>query len=313
MMVPLQKDQQRAQITVAISTLNRPESLASCLEIILSGERLPAEVVIVDQSQDDRTRVVVENQETHGVEVKYFHHAGRGLGAAQNVAIAHACCPIVAVTDDDCHPAPDWIARIEQAFAPPSQLDGLTGRVLPLGPDTPGSYAVSSRTSTVRVDFDRDAMPWDVGSGNNFAVKREWLNRIGGNDERLGPGSPGQGAVDMDLFHRLLRAGARIRYEPDLAVYHARASKAGRISRRIPYGYGMGACCRMWLQQKDPRALQVLGRWFLLRMNRLLEGIRKRHWILVHEELLVLAGTIGGFTDGLRLSMSNVTSNPNEI
>ena len=307
MRVAPEKVKQPAQITVAISTLNRPESLASCLDTILSGERLPAEIVIVDQSQDDRTRFVVESQKTHGVELKYFHHAGRGLGAAQNVAIAQSCCPIVAVTDDDCHPAPDWVARVEQAFAPPSQLDGLTGRVLPLGPDMPGSYAVSSRTSTVRIDFDRDAMPWDVGSGNNFAVKREWLNRIGGNDERLGPGSVGQGAVDMDLFHRLLRAGARIRYEPDLVVYHARTSKAGRISRRIPYGYGMGACCRIWLQQKDPQALPVLGHWFRLRMSRLWEGIRKRHWMLVHEELLVLAGTIRGFTDGLRLSTSNTT------
>lgn len=313
MTAPFRNGQQAAQLTVAISTLNRPEAISSCLDALLSGERLPAEIVIVDQSQDDRTKAVVEDQQPGGVVLKYFHHDGLGLGAAQNYAIAHACTPIVAVTDDDCCPAPDWVVRIEQAFASPSHLDVLTGRVLPLGPATPGTFAVSSRTSTVRVDFDRHAMPWDIGSGNNFAVKREWLNRIGGNDERLGPGSTGQGAVDMDLFYRLLQAGARIRYEPDLVVYHARTSKAGRISRRIPYGYGMGACCRMWLRQKDPQALHVLRRWFQLRMSRLLEGIRNRHWMLVYEELLVLAGTVGGFTNGLRLSMSNITSDPNNI
>jgi GT2 family glycosyltransferase len=313
MTVPIQDDHQAAQITVAISTLNRPEAVSACLDTLLSGERLPAEIVIVDQSLDDRTRVVVENNQPGGVVLKYFHHDGRGLGAAQNHAIIHASCPIVAVTDDDCCPAPDWVARIEQAFAPPRQLDGLTGRVLPLGPDMPGSYAVSSRTSTVRVDFDRRAMPWDIGSGNNFAVKREWLNRIGGNDERLGPGSPGQGAVDMDLFYRLLQAGARIRYEPDLVVYHARTNKAGRISRRIPYGYGMGACCRIWLRKKDHRAFRVLGRWFLLRMSRMWDGIRKRHWMLVYEELLVLTGTLQGFTNGYRLSMTDIAREPINI
>jgi GT2 family glycosyltransferase len=297
--------EQASQLTVAISTLNRPEALSSCLTALLSGERLPGEIVVVDQSRDDRTRVVVENQETGGVTLRYFRHEGRGLGAAQNFAIAHAVFPIVAVTDDDCCPAPDWVARIEQAFSLSSRLDGITGRVLPLGPDMPGSYAVSSRTSSMRVDFDRHAMPWDIGSGNNFAVKREWLNRIGGNDERLGPGSPGQGAVDMDLFYRLLRAGARIRYEPDLVVYHARTTKAGRISRRIPYGYGMGACCRIWLRQKDGQALRVLGRWFLLRIHRLMDALQNRHWSLVYEEILVLAGTVGGFTNGLRLSMAN--------
>jgi len=300
-----------AHLTVALSTLNRPEALSICLKALLSGDVLPAEIVIVDQSRDDRTRAVVETQQPGRVALKYFQHEGQGLGTAQNFAIAHACTPIVAVTDDDCCPASDWVARIEQAFAPRSQLDGMTGRVLPLGPATPGSYAVSSRTSTVRVDFERGAMPWDIGSGNNFAVKKEWLNRIGGNDERLGPGSPGQGAVDMDLFYRLLQAGARLRYEPDLVVYHARTSRAGRISRRIPYGYGMGACCRMWLRQKDPQALHVLRRWLQLRMRRLLEGVRNRHWMLVYEELLVLAGTVQGFTDGLRLSMSKSANDPN--
>jgi GT2 family glycosyltransferase len=163
------------------------------------------------------------------------------------------------------------------------------------------------------VEFQQNAMQWDIGSGNNFAVKREWLNRIGGNDERLGPGSPGQGAVDMDLFYRLLHAGARIRYEPDLVVYHARTTEAGRISRRIPYGYGMGACCRIWLRQKDHQALRVLARWFLLRMRRLWEGIRKGHWMLIYEELLVLTGTIRGFIAGRRLSMINTESNWNNI
>lgn len=301
MTVPLRNGKQNAQLTVAISTLNRPEALSSCLNALLCGDRLPAEIVIVDQSRDDRTRAVVERQPPGGVVLKYFHHDGRGLGAAQNFAFARACTPIVAVTDDDCCPAPDWVAQVEAAFASQNQIDALTGRVLPLGPDVAGSYAVSSRTSKLRVDFDRRAMPWDIGSGNNFAVRREWLECIGGNDERLGPGSPGQGGVDMDLFYRLLRAGARIRYEPELLVYHARTDKAGRMGRRIPYGYGMGACCTLWLRQKDPDALRVLVSWIFLRTSRLLEGLVRRHWMRVYEEGLVLFGTLKGLVHGMRL------------
>jgi GT2 family glycosyltransferase len=250
----------------------------------------------------------VDRCDSGPVALVYFHHDGRGLGAAQNIGIHHATQPIVAVTDDDCEPASSWISTLDRSFAAPNSVDALTGRVLPAGPVLPGTYAVSSRTSTQRIEFDRNAMPWDIGSGNNFAVKREWLNRIGGNDERLGPGSPGQGGVDMDLFYRLLRAGARIRFEPDLVVYHARTNKAGRISRRIPYGYGMGACCRIWLLQKDRQALRVLARWFLLRAGRLWEGIRKLHGMLVYEELLVLIGTIRGFAAGRRLSMRSSRS-----
>lgn len=297
-----------ANLTVAISTLNRPEALSFCLDTLLSGQVLPAEVIVVDQSRNDQTRLVVEQRQSKAVPLIYIHHSGRGLGAAQNLAIAKARYPIVAVTDDDCVPALDWIARIEQAFASQDRIDALTGRVLPLGLETPGLYAVSSRTSTVRAEFDSRAMPWYVGSGNNFAVKREWLVRIGGNDERLGPGSPGQGAVDMDLFYRLLRAGARIRYDPESLVYHARTSKAGRLARRIPYGYGMGACCSLWLRQKDYHALRVLAHWLLMRVRRLATGVWRRHWLLAYEELLVLVGTLRGVIGGFR-----VQSRPQQV
>ena len=290
-----------ADLSVAIATRNRPEALSGCLKALLDGHILPVEIIIVDQSQDNRTRQLVENFASDRVSLVYIHHKAQGLGAAQNVAIKTARTSIIAVTDDDCEPNPDWVARIEQALASPNSIDGLTGRILPLGPETTGSYAVSSRTSMKPIEFHGKAMPWYVGSGNNFAVKREWLECIGGNDERLGPGSPGQGGVDMDLFYRLLRAGARIRYEPELLVYHARTDKAGRIGRRIPYGYGMGACCTLWLRQKDPYALRVLLSWFFLRTSRLLEGILRRQWLRVYEEVLVLFGTLKGLLYGMRV------------
>lgn len=293
--------QPSAPVTVAIATLNRPEALALCLDTLLAGEVLPAEIIVVDQSRDDRTRLVVEQRQSCSVKLVYHHHDGVGLGIAQNIAIAQASNVIVAVTDDDCAPAPDWIAKIGQAFAPPNQIDALTGRVLPLGPDQPGLYPVSLRLSTTRAEFTGLAMPWNVGSGNNFVVKREWLRWIGGNDVRLGPGSAGKGGVDMDLFYRLLLAGARIRYEPELIVYHARTSKASRLSRRIPYGYGMGACIGLWLRQSDYNAFRVLCHWLVMRARRLGLRMWRREWLLAYEEMLVLAGTVGGFIHGLRV------------
>jgi O-antigen biosynthesis protein len=289
-----------ANVSVTISTCDRADALARCLDALLCGEVLPSEIVVVDQSRSNQTRTVVEQRQSGPVPIHYIRDAGVGLGASQNIAIAHTSCPIVAVTDDDCVPMPDWIAVIAQAFAAPDLIDVVTGRVLPLGPDTPGLYAVSSRTSLLRTEFGPNAMPWDIGSGNNFAAKRDWLNRIGGNDERLGPGSPGQGGVDMDLFYRLLRAGARIRYEPSSLVYHERASKAGRIGRRAPYGFGIGAGCSIRLREGDRQALRILGRWLLMRVERLAGALRRRQWMLAYEEVLVLGGTLGGLVHGLR-------------
>jgi GT2 family glycosyltransferase len=105
----------------------------------------------------------------------------------------------------------------------------------------------------------------------------------------------------MDLFYRLLRAGAHIRYEPDLLVYHARTSKEGRISRRLPYGYGMGACCILWLRQNDLYSVRVLVSWFLLRFKRLIEGLVHKQWMRVYEEWLILIGTLQGLVYGMRV------------
>jgi GT2 family glycosyltransferase/SAM-dependent methyltransferase len=290
-----------AHISVAISTCDRPAALSACLGALLAGEILPAEVIVVDQSRDGRTQAVVERYRLEALPLTYISHAGHGLGVSQNIAIARAQCPIIAVTDDDCVPAADWLATIEAAFAASSCIDAVTGRVLPLGAEQPGQYAVSSRVSDIAAEFDRNAMPWAIGSGNNFAVKRDWLVRIGGNDERLGPGSPGRGGVDMDLFYRLLRAGARIRYEPAALVYHERTSRAGRLSRRAPYGYGMGACCSKWLRLGDLNALRIFGGWMSMRLWRLAGSVRRRQWQLAYEELLVLGGTLGGLGYGLRL------------
>ena len=111
--------------------------------------------------------------------------------------------------------------------------------------------------------------------------------------------APGRGAVDIDLFYRFLRAGARVRYEPTLLVHHARATRAERLARRSPYGYGMGAACAKWLRERDAHALGVFAAWLALRLVRLVRAGLHRRLGGVREELLVLAGTVRGLAWGL--------------
>jgi glycosyltransferase involved in cell wall biosynthesis len=294
--------QPRAAVSVAISTRDRAAVLARCLDALLAGDTLPAEIVVVDQSRDDATRQVVAERQGRGVALVYVRHRGDGLGVSQNIAIGSATSPVVAVTDDDCVPTPGWLAMVATALGPDSPLDAVSGRILPYGPPARGRYPVALRTRTEARPLGPRAMPWEIGSGNNFAVRRPWLLRIGGNDERLGPGAPGQGAVDMDLFYRLLRGGARIRYEPALLVYHEQTDWAGRVGRAVPYGYGMGACSVLWLRQGDGNAPRVLARWLLLRATLLAAALRQGDMRTVYEELLVLRGTLGGLVHGLRLA-----------
>jgi len=283
---------ERPDVAVAISTRDRPEALARCLASLRAGRKQPAEIVVADQSDTPAT-------EELAAPARRIRARAGGLGAAQNDAVRATTAPVVAVLDDDCVADPGWIEAIARAFADP-ELGFLSGPVLPLGPAEPGAHAVATRTSVERRRLDGRTLPWDAGSGNNFAFRRDWFDKIGGDDERLGPGAPGKGGLDMDLFRRLLRAGAPGVYEPDAVVFHERVSTSGRLARRVPYGYGMGACCVLWLRQGDGRAVPVLGRWVAMRSNRLARSLARGRWLAVREEALVLAGTVRGIGFGLR-------------
>lgn len=289
------------QISATIATLDRPDALARCLDAVLSGSVLPAEVIIVDQSQNDASQTIVEARQSSKVPIVYIRQAQQGLSASRNAALGHVSCPVVAVTDDDCVPDSGWISAIARAFGPESALGALTGRVLPLGPETPGTYVVAVRESLSRQDFTGKTLPWVIGGGNNFAVKRDWFERVGGCDERLGVGSPGKAAEDMDLFYRLLRAGATVRYEPDALVHHERTSKARRLATRWSYGFGMGAFCSLWLRRADLYPLRVLIHWLCWQCRDFAVAAVRRQWLEAYQRWLSLGGTVGGLIYGMKV------------
>lgn len=283
-------------MTVAIATMDRPEAIRRCVEALLAGQRLPAEIIIVDQSTADTTRDLVAASDWQTpLPIRYLRDARQGLAASRNRAIDAATCPVIVFTDDDCVPDAGWIAALAETFGETDGPDVVTGPILPLGPDEPGRYAISTRASRVRACYQGRALPWEVGSGANTAVRREWLARIEGFDERLGAGSPGRSAEDLDLLYRLLRAGAKVVYEPSAIVFHERADSARRLATRPAYGFGMGAFCALWAHRHDPYAAWMLTRWAADRVYALGTSCVRRRWRRVHEELLMLRGAASGF------------------
>jgi GT2 family glycosyltransferase len=285
-------------ISVAIATRDRPQALARCLESLRRSRTLPAEVVVADQSSGGDTREVVARADAPGLPVRWVDGGSGGLAGAQQVAFDTSQMDLVAVLDDDCVADPGWIEAMAEPFAREPGLALVCGRVTPLAGD---GEPVASRTSVVRRRFEGRSLPWNVGSGNNFALRREWFERVGGCDRRLGPGTPGRGALDLDLFYRVLRAGGPALYEPAALVEHERATRAARLARRRPYGFGMGAMCAIHLRAGDLYALLMLAAWIGLRLRLAAAGLLRRRPAAVREEALVLAGTAAGTVHGVRL------------
>jgi GT2 family glycosyltransferase len=303
-------DLSRAEVTVTVATMNRPSALARCVTAILAGRTLPAELIIVDQSTDTETADLVAAAGWDRIlPLRVVRQSCRGLAASRNAAIAQR---IVVFTDDDCVPDDRWLTAIIAGFDGEEKPDAVTGRILPLGPERPGLYAVSMRASDIRAVYSGRSLPWAVGSGGNSAVKREWLDRVGGFDERLGAGSPGRSAEDMDLFYRLLRAGATLRYEPDAMVFHERQDDTRRLASRSAYGFGMGTFCAAWARRRDVYAMWMLARWCFDRNRALLAACVRCRRRRVREELRMLRGAASGIAYGLTRSSDHDLETNNE-
>ena len=288
-------------ISAAIAACDRPEGVLRCLEAILGGEVLPAEVIVVDQSRDDRVASALAGAGRPDCPVRHLRRPRQGLSASRNVALAEAAHAVVAFTDDDCVPDGRWIATVHEALTADPDLAAVTGRVLPLGEERPGTHVVSPRDSTMAREYTGRAVPWTVGTGGNFAARREWLTRAGGFDERLGAGSAGRAAEDADLLYRLLAAGGRIRYEPRAVVYHERQTAAQRLASREGYAHGIAAFCALRARRGEVYAGRLLGGYVAGQAGALARSVLRRDWFLARQRLLALRGCATGVLYGLRV------------
>ncbi|HEU4657671.1 MAG TPA: glycosyltransferase [Capillimicrobium sp.] len=229
------------EVTVCVPSHERPLRLRWLLNA-LEEQTLPAaafEVVVVHDSGDDTERLIA----THPLAVSgRLRHVRleRGTGTAsrqRNVAWRVARTPLVAFTDDDCRPAPDWLERlVARARTAPGAF--VQGRTLP-DPYESDALAVTPNVRTLHVEPPTPYVPTC-----NVLYPRALLERVGGFLEAPDLAS----GEDTDLALRCLEDGATHVAAPDALVYHAvvaatlrgRVKAAGRwsdlayIARRHP-------------------------------------------------------------------------------
>lgn len=294
-------------VSVVVPTVDRPRTLARCLGALLQGDVLPAEVVVVDQGGLPETAAVVASCRVPGVALEHVRGERRGLSTARNTGLGRVTSPWVAFTDDDCVPHHDWVAAVHRRSLETDAPDAVTGRVLPLGEERDGTHTLSLRTSEEPVVFRGAALPWLVGTGGNMAVRVSTLREVGGYDERLGAGSPGVAGEDLEIVHRLLRAGAVIAFDPAVVVLHDRVDAARRLATRRTYGFGLGAFVGVWIRS-DRWVATVLGRWLLAQGRLAARAIARQDAWRLREARLLVAGAVAGLGYGVRLRSTWPTS-----
>jgi predicted nucleotidyltransferase len=107
--------ERRIGITVGIITRNRARDLRNALESLTAQDRVPDEVVIVDNGSTDDTRAVITGFEDR-LPLRYVHLAEASIPSARNLVLEHATQEIVSFTDDDCAIPREWLSSVERGF-----------------------------------------------------------------------------------------------------------------------------------------------------------------------------------------------------
>ena len=236
--------------SLIIPTRNRPNLIAGAVAAALKGDEVPAEIVVIDQS-DDPHPTLRSTITDRGCEVRYLWKRAAGVSRARNDGIAAARHDILAFTDDDVLVTSGWYGTIVRALLEHGPRSAVTGRVLAISDETSGGYAPSTKSDERRRVY-RGRIREDVLFPPSLAMFRSAFDEVGGFDTCLGAGTPFSNAEDNDLGFRLLEAGFRIVYEPDAVVYHrAWRNKADRVRLVWNYGHGQGAYYAKHLSLRD--------------------------------------------------------------
>jgi O-antigen biosynthesis protein len=294
----------QVRLSVAIATCGRPEALRTCLAAIASQSRPPHQLIIVDQDPLAETRDVVAQS---GLSVTYLEQERRGLSASRNLALSAAKGDVLAVTDDDCFPDASWIASLVEGFRSASAPDAVTGPILPPPGDPPNDMcALSLRLSRETKLFSSRMIPWQAGSGANFASRVDVLREIGGWDERLGVGTAGMAGEDIDIVDRLLARGCSILYSGDAVMHHAWQTRDRRRATRWSYGYGIGAMSGLRLGQRDAYGWRMLASYSKMHLRELMREAAGGDWAGVRERLTSLGALLPSVRYGFKAARSKL-------
>ena len=181
--------------------------------------------------QSDATDSELEELASSSGRLTVIEDKGRGLSRARNIAWRALRARWIIFLDDDCITAPDWAAAFAEQLTAHDDVAFASGHVGPGG--TPGGAYLPVTTFPVdrqEVRAGRWTRPHWIGFGVCMAVKRTVIERLGGWDERLGPGAPDfPAADDVDFNYRLLRAGERALATPAPRAFHEQWRRADEL------------------------------------------------------------------------------------
>jgi glycosyltransferase involved in cell wall biosynthesis len=211
-------------VSVIIPVFNDPERLTRCLSA-LEAQNYPQdrfEVIVVDNGSEEGLRPLV----TPSARVKATSESRPGSYAARNRGLSVAKGEVIAFTDADCIPAPDWLERGVAALrgVPNCGLVGGHIELFARDPEHPTIVELYDQLTAFRQEEYVEVAQF--GATANVFTYRKVIEHVGAFDDAV------KSCGDLEWGQRVFDHGYRVVYANDVRVAHPASPSLAEICRR---------------------------------------------------------------------------------
>lgn len=219
------------KFSILVPAYNEEQSIASCLNSLVSVAYDDKEIIVVDDASTDRTGQAVEKFLDKGV-ILVRREKNGGRAAALNTGLKRAIGDVIITTDADTVVPSDWLQKFASCFERQGVV-AVGGAYQACNKDKPLVNATSILDQILNGVFKKSLVPNKL-SGVNSAILRKALLDLGGFNENS------WWSEDSELGWKLKRTG-KVVYDPDNVVNTTYPDTWSDIwKRKFYWGYAMG-------------------------------------------------------------------------
>jgi len=221
-------------LSVIIPAYNAEKTLKILLDSMAKQSFNDFETIVINDCSTDNTSRIAVTYDCKLIELKENH----GPAYCRNIGVKKAKGDILVFTDSDCNVSPEWLETIQMIFTD-KNIDAVMGKLVLLPSTFLGdSISALGFPAGGSIGFDKIWRVDEKGFTNslstcNCAVRKNIFNMVGKFDETF----PYPGGEDTLLARNLVNSGHKIKYCPDIIVYHeARDSFIGFLKWQFRRG-----------------------------------------------------------------------------
>lgn len=214
--------------------------LDELLKSILANNYNDYEIVIIDQSSDALTKLLVDSKYDKYTFIRYIKSEVMCSSDSRNRGWVAAKADNIVFVDDDETVSKHWLNAFADAFKTLESCYGIIGgRVLPIFYNKKPAW-IPSELSYLLPSLDAgeikgDFPPGWLPGGGNMGISKLLISEVGGFDTRVGLKRDGVlpylGGEDSLLALNVEKRGLKFLYLPEALVYHPVTKE--RLNRRF--------------------------------------------------------------------------------